>query len=204
MIQYPYIYQIDSLNLVYVNSPRCACTSTKLLLTDLMGIDFDKESCDIHNAFMDILPSIKKYQDIQQTNSDYYKFTVVRNPYARVVSFYVGKGGGAISREIYNYVDGDTFRNFVRKIYDLGMGNFEEHLIEQYKGFRVEYMDTVICLESYTEGIKQITDMFDKDVGVLWKNQSGKEDYREYYDNETKQMVRELYSTDLEMLGYEF
>lgn len=204
MIHYPYIYQIDSLGLVYVNSPRCACTSTKLLLADLMGIDLNKKSQNIHQTFSRVLPGIKRYQDIQKTDSDYYKFTVVRNPYARVVSFYVGKGGGPISKEIYNYVDGDTFGDFVRKIYDLGMRNFDPHLVEQYKGFRIEYMDTTVHLENYAEEIKQLTGIFDRDVDIPWKNQSGKENYIEYYDNETRQMVGELYSTDLERLGYEF
>lgn len=196
---------MHDLELVYVNSPRCACTSTKIMLSDLMGVKKDWNDISVHQTFArGNLPGLKRYRDISKIDDSYHKFTVVRNPFARVVSFYVGKGGNKISREWYGVGEDDSFEDLVKKIYDLGFDNLEEHLVGQYEGFRVELMDIVVHLENYEEEIEQIKSKNDKDVKTYRKNVSGKEDYRKYYDKETREMIAELYSEDLENLNYEF
>lgn len=204
-MKYPLVFEMVDLSLVYVNSPRCACTSTKIMLADLMGVEKDWAEDSVHQTFANgYLPGLKRHRDISKVNDSYHKFTVVRNPFGRVVSFYVGKGKGKIAREWYDAERDDTFKDFVRKFYSLGMDNLEEHLVGQYRGFRLEKMDTVIHLESYSEEIELIKSRFDQDVKTYWKNSSGKDNYRKYYDEETRGMVAELYSNDLENLNYEF
>ncbi len=200
--QKPIIFSMPSLELIYVNSPRCACTTTKsLILSQLeleMGIEEDFDS--VHSLFSSNLSGeINVYSRLDYA-PDYYSFTIVRNPFARVVSFYVGKGGGPISRRVYNYSEGDTFPDFVKKIYQIGTSRFEPHLIEQYRGFRVAQLDKIIRLENYNKEIKEVLNV--KDIPQY--NASGKKDYRSYYDHESRQMVEELYAKDLEMLNYEF
>lgn len=196
---------MDDLDLIYVNSPRCACTSTKMMLADLMGVDGSWNNSSIHKTFASgKLPNVRRYRDINMAKDSYHKFTVVRNPFARVVSFYVGKGDGKVARRWYGAQKGDTFKEFVKKIYDLGLDELEEHLIEQYEGFSLRFMDTIVHLENYEKEIEEIKSRYDRDVKTYWSNKSGKDDYRKYYDEETREMVADLYSTDLERLSYEF
>lgn len=205
-----YKLAMPSLELIYVNSPRCASTTTLNIFRDKLDIEPEVEEnfgkYKVHALFFsDQSKEIDVYRHIENAPEDYLSFTVVRNPFARVVSFFdaqSGNGESSLAVDWYNHVKGDSFKDYVKKIYNLGIKNFEEHLMEQYRGLQIEQIDKLVHLENYEEGIKEIIDI--EDVPHWREGSSREKKYPAFYDKETREMVRELYAKDLEKLDYEF
>ncbi|MEQ8554258.1 MAG: sulfotransferase family 2 domain-containing protein [Cyclobacteriaceae bacterium] len=99
-----YIRYLDSCSLGYVENPKVACTSVKSVL---------KQKANMRSSFT-----------ITSRTTEYYFFTVVRNPFSRLVSCYKNKilrGEWIYNRYLlgslrYGLRQGMSFEDFVRKV----------------------------------------------------------------------------------------
>ncbi|ADZ70202.1 sulfotransferase family 2 domain-containing protein [Polymorphum gilvum] len=104
-----YLFHLDrSRRWLYVEVPKAACTTLKLLLLDLRGLQRPADPLTVHARTVSRLQSprmvgLRHFQDIA-TAPDALRFTFVRHPVDRLLSCYrdkfqpypLGTGGGAV------------------------------------------------------------------------------------------------------------
>lgn len=159
----------------------------------------------------------------------YYTFGFVRNPWERLVSWYVmvTKGSESEGSQTKNEW---TPNNDLWKYVDENSSNFEEfilnctdNIVENREGFLYKKSFTRNQLDYFTDDSGNIavdfigrfenlqTD-FEKVLEHLnfpkselsWTNKTNRSDFREYYTRETREIVAERFSKDIKHFGYTF
>ena len=147
---------------------------------------------------------------ITNTNTNYFKFCFIRNPWDRFVSCYHyfkkygrdGKGDVKMGAIVNRY---DSFKDFT-----LGLDDIPEsmmiynHFDSQYKWF-----DNRLDFIGRFEHIQEDFDVVCERVGIPQvklphRNKSKHTHYTDYYDDETREIVAKRYSIDIEAFNYKF
>ena len=139
---------------------------------------------------------------------NYYKFTFVRNPYKRIVSYYfhLYRRNGAIFRNIKGeFPSEETFLQFVKLFRPVRKRKF----INQYD-FLIDRrgmnpFDFIGKLETIERDIKRI----EKKTGIKFKkiphkNKTDYGDYRIYYNDESYEIVTRKFRKDIKNFRYKF
>jgi hypothetical protein len=194
---------------IFIHIPKTGGTSIEKL--------FSNASCRwdwTHNLW-------KQHRSIWQLKEiykipidDYYKFTVVRNPWDKAVSGYTW--WTTSKYPIFRNVKSKSLKDYL-----LVQNGFEKfnHLNNKATGrgdhFNTQYsfveingdcqMDCIIKFENLQEDFNIICDKIGIPQQKLpHKNKTNHKHYTEYYNEETKQIVAEKYAKDIEYFGYEF
>jgi len=191
----------DEKKCIFIHIPKAAGVSLSLGMFDNLGGG--------HRFITSYYP-IYSPQEFKA----FYKFTIVRNPWDRLVSAYhFLKEGG------FNSVDKSWFEENLSS-YE----NFEEfvngwvskenitkftHFIPQY---RYVYDGKKLCVDKVYkfEEMEMVINDINSRLGLHLKNehknrtQSRNDDYRSYYSDKTKSIVADVYSKDISLFGYEF
>tara|TARA_R110001583_G_scaffold105202_1_gene252647 strand:- start:13918 stop:14577 length:660 start_codon:yes stop_codon:yes gene_type:complete len=145
--------------------------------------------------------------------TSYFKFTIVRNPWDRLVSayFFLKKGGFGLKdktwfeQELSTYSSFDDFvRNWVNK------KNIQKwhHFRPQYHYILNRHNKIKLDFVGYLENIDEDFNTIKKQIGVNCtlenSNKSQHNSYINYYNDETKEIVKEVYAEDIKLLGYNF
>ena len=154
-----------------------------------------------------------------QTFEDYFIFTIVRNPFDRVLSEYtyipkyLAKIESGEIRRICNNLNGysvesfrdkfPTFTSYVKNIPEIIFLN--GHGRPQYSYVRYKKPDFIGRFENLQEDFDTICDK----IGIPKQqlphlNKTKHKHYTEYYDDETREIVAKKYAKDIEYFGYEF
>lgn len=151
------------------------------------------------NFFSSHTPCYKIQEIIDEgTFSTYFKFAVIRNPWDRMVSRYF------YSKKIDSSLKDLSFKEFIN--FDL---KNNMHIINQFK-FCTDInnyfcLDLILKFENLNEDFNNISlKFFDKKNMLLHLNKSEHRNYREYYDNETKDKIYKYCKEDIEFFEYEF
>tara|TARA_Y100001933_G_C19002317_1_gene565108 strand:+ start:1014 stop:1625 length:612 start_codon:yes stop_codon:yes gene_type:complete len=145
----------------------------------------------------------KKYQSIWDT---YFKFSIVRNPWDRLVSTYYNKVLGMNKKykiKFYKKFRHRSFKYFITYLSNINLSK-EEHIKYQYK-FIPNNVNFIGKFENLQNDFNTICD----NIGIPhcelphW-NRTQHEHYTEYYDDETRKIVAEKYAKDIEYFNYEF
>jgi len=158
----------------------------------------------------------------QKFNS-YFKFTTVRNPWAKAVSFYyyhVGRNWNL--NWDWDVTNAPTFKEFVKITssytkqkqesifqntqspctYSKRMSNQLDWITDENGDILVDY---IMRLETLQEDFDIVCDKIGIPRQKLpCKNKSKHKHYTEYYDDETRALTAEKYARDIEYFGYEF
>lgn len=143
----------------------------------------------------------------------YWKFAFVRNPWDRLVSSYEFlRRGGMNARDAEfaaaHLAQHRDFREFVRD-------GLERAEIRSWVHVRPQCdficdcegrnrMDFTGRFERLDEDFRIVADRLGIAGGLDVTNRSGRRDYRDYYDAETREIVAAFYHTDIDRLGYRF
>lgn len=145
----------------------------------------------------------------------YFKFAFVRNPWDRVLSAYedIKRRGEHVKDKEWarRNLDGCyDFDSFVRKrinkknIY----GDIHVLFIPQFEficlGKSAALIDYVGRFEHLEKDFNRIRSKLGVDCELQKKNVGARKDYREYYSEETRQIVAEAYREDIDMFNYKF
>lgn len=161
--------------------------------------------------------SVAEYQVIfsPEEFAAFYKFTVVRNPWDRLVSawHFLSSGQGTDADRRWSEQHLGRFRDFADFVMN-GLGRpallRRHHLRPQHTyvclpGSDRMLVDQVCRTEKLQEGVDVVCRALGlPKVEVPRINTSKHKDYREYYDDRTRARVGEVYATDVRLFGYSF
>jgi hypothetical protein len=181
----PVIQYYQGSNFVYVPIPKCASSTMMFRL------------------------GIKKYpletkENISKIQKE--KFTIIRNPYSRLLSAWNGKLLKKLGSSITNidgFYYGMPFKDFIYKLNDLPPNLMEQHFAPYYtilNGLDIKYYGKVETFEQDYLMLKSKYDIPDSNkfhaiTGV------GKK-YEDYYDSEMYKIVNKIYENDFILFNY--
>jgi hypothetical protein len=190
----------DDRKVIFVHIPKCAGVSVnKAIFGNLAGG---------HTTFEQYLKIFEP-----KCIADYFKFTIVRNPWDRLVSayFFLLKGGfNEQERDWFNEELGaySSFDDFVRSW-------LNKKNIWKWPHFRPQYhymldnkgkvqLDFVGYFENIDEDFAHIIQRIGVNCALPKLNTNKHPSYTEYYTDETINIVAEVYADDIKLLGYSF
>jgi chondroitin 4-sulfotransferase 11 len=171
-------------------------------------------------------PSLKCYNhrpyewvmdQIEHSRNSQFVFTIVRNPWDRILSLYHYWKQQEVKHQFYKYdkriVDhiksiNMSFKQFIHSIQEkdpiIMSKNHVNPYIEYYLP-SLEPLDYIGRFENLQQDFNTICDK----IGIPHQqlphaNKSKHKHYTEYYDDETKQIVAERYAKDIEHFEYKF
>jgi hypothetical protein len=139
----------------------------------------------------------------------YYKFSIVRNPWDRLVSWY------SYHTRVFKRTN-QSFNSWVRngatthwKNVDGTYWGDKDPLNCQLWIINKEYPEIKLDFIGKFENLQQDFNIVCDKIGIPSQelphlNKSKHKHYTEYYDDETKQIVAEKFAGDIEHFGYEF
>jgi hypothetical protein len=198
---------VDDLKIGYVRILKSASTSILRELIPL--IDSNKKNQNISDKQIDLLAAYHASQQVPQAKSSYEFFTIVRDPFQRLVSVYQDLFNPTNPHFGYeNYLFGImkrsmSFHEFVEVISNIPDKFKSGHFIQQtsvinqcgglkkIKCFRIE-KDTS-QLQAYLKS---------KNINLTHRNKSAAYDYRDFYNSKTLQLAYSIYKADVEAFDY--
>jgi len=178
-------------NLTYVHIPKTGGTS---ITNWLMKYDPAYELKDGHHT----IHMLRRNWDI-----DRY-FTVVRNPWDRLVSMY----------HFMLLEPPDSFYTAVPKTFDDFLNNltfdFSSKKIVHWfnmttnQSFWIDDNAIVLRTESLNEDFKQIQDILNCSIPLPHENTTMHTHYRDYYNTQQQKLVADVYAEDIELFKYTF
>ncbi len=208
--------------IIFVHIPKTAGTSIYSLLS------IPKDTKHFYSATKSI-PCLQHMTPTQLQKrippaiwKSFYKFTVVRNPFDRVVSdfrylrdiYKKNPHGVALPKKMGLYLR--DFPSFVQLVKTVVEGNhysinvYFDHFRPQVHYFSNITYDQVCRFENLYDDIKTLQKNLHWDTmkPLAWKYQTspihGPENYRSYYSPRTKKIIERLYSGDLKRFSYSF
>lgn len=159
----------------------------------------------VKSRFVKVTNPNNKLMLTKQQYDDYFKFTIVRNPWSRAVSWYAN----VIRDEIHLKnlgIDADiTFPEFMRRFAGTGGLRTQVSWLKDFAGdIPMDFVARYENLAHDWEVISRKLALPDTSLPHVLKSQSHGRNYRDYYDEQTKELVAELYREEIELFGYDF
>ena len=180
------------------------------------GQTYQRSRGGIHKLFPDLgyqigkddfLASMDKYET-------FFKFAFVRNPWSRLVSCYsdkfVGKARGLRAfRGGPMIPKGLPFAEFVDVVCSIPDEKANLHFASQHQTLcdpnGKVLPDFVGRFENLGEDFRHVAEKISvPDLDLLHMHRSGSKSWREYYDKDLENLVRERYIRDIELFDYSF
>ncbi|MBX2834528.1 MAG: sulfotransferase family protein [Micavibrio sp.] len=195
---------------IYIGVPKVASRA-------FMGALIEKGQAKYESEWFETTADFKR---VLAQYPDYFKFSIVRNPWARIVSCYNSKIGEGITYSKYVRImaayktlkAGMAFDDFVRWLCT-PMGadaNADRHWLSQYVLLTHKngepICDYVGRYENLEEEIKVICGKIGVEPFKLPQrgHLSSTKDYKSYYMDETAALIKQRYAKDCELYGYEY
>lgn len=146
---------------------------------------------------MDHTQPFKIMKELGDKWNEYYKFSIVRNPWDRMVSVYSNrkKWNNEDSTENIEFEDWMLSLNYYKEFNQLKwITNPKSEIIVDFVGRfeRLEYDFQKVCRKI---GVKK---------ALPHKNKSEHQPYQCYYTDKTKKLIEEYCAEEIEMFGYRF
>lgn len=203
----------EEARLVYIAIPKAANSALKRSFLPLIGLE-DRKYANIHDR--EVVPfNYINGKKVRKLRKRAFVFTVVRNPWDRIVSTYADK----VCRdpihkpfERYGFRAHMGFRDFLRGVCEISDQDADVHFRSQHSmifldGCLLPHM--VLQMERLKKDWPVLRGVVESLAGqqpgeLRMVNQKKHSPYRAYYDAETQELVRRRYEAEIEVLGYEF
>lgn len=146
--------------------------------------------------------------------NEYFKFTVVRNPWDRLVSAYFFLKEGGFNQKDKEWFDKhlsqyQDFEHFVKEWVNESNIFRGIHFKPQYEFITINnkiVVDKIYKIENLDEAVVDFNEKLNRDIKITHKNKTAKRSngYREYYNETTKEIVNRVYRKDIMLLDYQF
>lgn len=183
---------------IFIHIPKCGGSSIKKILSDIN----DKEK--IHSKLQDDFNKIKeKNLDFKK----YFVFSMLRNPWDRVVSYYYFyKDIIKTEEKVSLYAKKYDFNDWLKIIYENKNDYYFIH--ENYLDYLtingeiyIDYLMNFYNFEEDCNYLKKILKIKSENFHV---NQTKHEYYREYYFSKEIEIVGEIYKKDIEFFNFDY
>ncbi len=152
--------------------------------------------------------------------NNYYSFGFVRNPWARIVSWYTmiaERPDDGEDNKLWQYVreNSSGFEDFLENCTDTVTREIEgfvykksfvknqmDYFTDKKGKIAVNFIGKFENLKEDFEKIKKEARLPDYELPLV--NPTQKKDYREYYTEHTQKLVTERFKKDIEYFGYQF
>lgn len=190
----------DDNKTIFIHVPKCAGVSiNKVLFGNLAG------------GHTQLSQYLKIFEP--EVIRDYFKFTIVRNPWDRVVSAYhfLKNGGFDEKDEVFYENELSKFEDFDDFVINwLTRENIFKwhHFCPQYHyiidKWNLIELDFIGFFENLDEDFIYISNKLKTQKSIYTSNKSKHLHYTDYYTEHTKNIVSNVYSEDIKLLGYNF
>lgn len=214
---------------IFIHIPKCAGTSFEEALGHFTGHEGrkgqDHRSVRMIQKPFPMLDSISSVGNIKDTlrrfreygrkhanpnnalqvtaeqYKSYFKFTVVRHPVDRAVSWYKNAMRDPIQQRNYSIQPDIDFDTFMRNFAGTGFLRPQTYWLQEYSG-RIN-MDLVIKFEELSEGYTKVCKQLNIDnLALPHKIDGGKVAKPMIIADSTIQFIRDFYSKEFELFGY--
>ena len=210
---------------IFLSNPRCGSTSIRKILDRYSDIESDDRGPYYHHISA---PNLRKqFIEMGWVWEDYYSFTTIRNPWARMLSAYkfgqqnqtsvwhrIGEEAGSFQAFIHHP---DTFSD-KRGLKSIDRFAFDEDGIpllndiiplEQLDKILPALLEQIGIKESNIPMINTTLPLFKRIRSVLLPDSTHAQNinpaaYRQYYGAEERDIVARVFAADIEMGKYQF
>jgi len=164
---------------IFVENPKTACTSIRMLLEEKGGKQHGMKHWNL--------------RDFQSTPRRKFRFVFVRNPWDRMVSGFYFQTGGKMD-----------FKKWVLGVPWVVAAGIDFKRTPQ--AFWAYQCNTILRFENLHEHLGVILPRVGIDEWELkhTHKSKGRTDYKDYYDDETREVVADRFRTDITEFGYRF
>lgn len=196
--------------IAYLNNAKCACTSIKTALACMRNGPIDMSNMSVHDPLNYGYLFHKATPEESDLRSEWVRFTFVRDPFTRVLSFYKNK---VLVRD--DYITGIyekfgvrekmSFQEFVSLMVTIDPEEFDEHLYPQsslvFDGDR-PLVDFIGKLEDMGAGWRLIEEVTGRRTPLRNANSSTKLTEPVEYSDEDKSAIYKHFFADAWLFGY--
>jgi hypothetical protein len=189
----------------------------------MSAYEHNKQVTFVHipkNAGTSVIRWMEAFGDVTKYKSEHYTaqtmkvlypeskttFTVVRNPWDRVVSMYhFVQAHMALMKERYGIYDGSiTFDSYCRfGIHSDSLAFWYRPTSNQVEWFN-DNIDHVLHYENLDKEFDVIRTIYNSRVPLPRLNTTTHDDYRSYYTNSTRNIIGDLFEDDVKRFNYDF
>jgi len=183
---------------LFVHLPKNAGSSVTKVLANYIGIDREELRPQEHKfIYARNIPNI-----LNGKQDDYFIFTVTRNPWERVVSYfhYLQQ----IRQPPHDLPKNVKFIHWVRAGGFRSLQTQMSQLSDNFPCSVSNHVDYVSRLENLKTDWVEICKRMDIKCEMMHDKKSEHKHYSEYYNDKTKDMVYKFYKDDSDCLGYDF
>lgn len=132
---------------------------------------------------------------------NYFKFAFVRNPWDWQVSlyFFMLKNKSHHQHELIRSMN--SFEEYIEWRVNEDCHLQKEFLVDDVGNLIVDYIGKY---ENLQDDFDEICRQIGINASLTHKNKSKHKDYREYYNDYTRNLIEEAFKEDIEMFGYSF
>jgi hypothetical protein len=207
---------------VYIEVPKVACSSIKIVLADLLGIDLGDAGGNPHVVRFPAPPSGPTPSALYP---GLFSFAFVRNPWDRLVSCYRDKIMGEVSdftsfdasRGVAHclarfdvFRAGMSFDAFVDAVAAVPDDEADDHFRSQHtfvtNASGAIAIDYVGRFESLARDFRHVCERLDLPSVALPRVQAARSRgrYTDYYSSRARRIVADRFRQDVSLFGYEF
>jgi Sulfotransferase family len=197
---------------IFIHIPKCAGTSIEDVLwpherteEELWGGFVD----DYHNAYqtggLQHLTAMLVRRIVgEDVFSSYYRFAVVRNPWDRAVSQFAFMQRRADLRTYARIEAATSFKDYLKAIRRRTHIQWAPQYTFLHDDDGTLLVDEVLRFEGLEEEIRAVFNRLGVSSALPHRNAGERAPAADYYDDETRELVAEMYARDVEAFGYAF
>jgi hypothetical protein len=139
----------------------------------------------------------------QEQYRSYFKFTIIRNPWARVYSWYKDVMRHEPHKKYYRITGEISLADFLRSFYGGGGLRPQLYWMKDFNG-SIPF-DFIGRFENLTEDFQEICSYIGANgIELPCENSGNNADYRDGFNNVSREIVMDLYREEIEFFGYTF
>jgi len=181
----------------------------------ILKLDYSGSGAPLNNMHANYDNDFSLFAPKTSPLSDYFRFTFVRNPYARVLSFYTDRilndpNERFIAHEAPQYrrffKAGMDFEDFAQRLSELPLEDLEQHLAPQtfflfsHKRLVVDYIGR---LETIDRDFRVIKAYVNSDIEMLHIRKTKQPEHAGLYSEASAACIHDKYKIDFDFLGYQ-